>query len=249
MINHIIREIAPDQCDFEFYFDNDGLTEASGDWNNNLFIISNDGWERISGFNIETYKAIQRQAETILDGFADVAEGIVDYDGKRISYKDVMTEAGIPYNSRKCHLLKEWSKNADVNHTDDIAEFLTIKTGVIWKADSASGYRQGDYVEMVYCPEHYRDGVKQYGEVWLGCAKEFCVIEIENYAAPEDEDEEATYTETDRCYGYIVADSEARNDDDYKRIVCEWAGIKPEETQLEMIDNVSTQTIYSYRTA
>ena len=91
---------------------------------------------------------------------------------------------------------------------------------------------------MVYCPEHYKQGVKAYGEVWLGCAKEFGVIDL-------DENGE----ETDSCWGYIVADCEARDDADYKRLVCEWAGIKPEETTLEMIDGYSVQTVCKYRTA
>ena len=80
-------------------------------------------------------------------------------------------------------------------------------------------------------------------------AKEFCVIEIEDYQAPETEDEEATYTEKESCYGFFVADCEAWKDEDYKRIVCEWEGIDPEETQLEMIESSRTTTIYTYRTA
>lgn len=238
MKKYIIREVEPEACEFGFYFDDDGLTEASGDWNNNLFIISNEGYGRISGFNIETYKNVQRQAETIIDGFDDVNSGVVDYDGKRITFKSVMEEAGITYNARKCHAMKEWAKDADTGKTDDIAAFLTITTGKKWDTASAHGYSQGDYVEMVYCPENYKDGVKAYGEVWLGAAKEFGVIEL-------DENGE----EIDSCYGYIVADCQAWKDEDYKRLVCEWACIDPAETQLEMIDSCQTVTHYSYRTA
>lgn len=72
----------------------------------------------------------------------------------------------------------------------------------------------------------------------MGCGKEFCVIDV-------DEDG----NETDKCYGYIIADCQAWKDEDYKRLVCEWAGIDEEETRLEMIDGSTTQTIYSYRVA
>lgn len=238
MKKHIIREVAPEACDFRLYFEDDGLTEKGGDYFNNLFIVSNDGYGRISGFNVEEYKNIQQQAETIIDGFDDVKGGIVDYDGNRITYKSVMEDAGIKYNARKCHALKEWAQDADTGETDDIAAFLTITTGKTWSTASAHGYCQGDYVEMVYCPEHYKNGVKAYGEVWLGAAKEFGVIEL-------DENGE----EIDSCYGYIVADSEAWKDEDYKRIVCEWAGIDEAETQLEMIDGSYTTTHYNYRIA
>jgi len=53
----------------------------------------------------------------------------------------------------------------------------------------------------------------------------------------------------DSCYGYIVADCQARRDEDYKKIVCEWAGIAEDETQLEMIDSYTTYTHANYRIA
>lgn len=233
MKKYIIREVTPEACEFGFYFDDDGLTEAGGDYCNNLFIISNDGYGRISGFNIEEYKRVQDQAENIINEFSRIG-GWNGYS----SYKEAMEDFGIPYTSRKCHLLKEWAKDADERKPEDIAAFLTITTGKTWTTASAHGYCQGDYVEMVYCPEHYKDGVKAYGEVWLGAAKEFGVIEL-------DENGE----EIDSCYGYIVADCQAWKDEDYKRLVCEWACIDPAETQLEMIDGSYTTTHYNYRIA
>ena len=231
--NYIIREVSPEQCDFSFYFEDDGLTEAGGDYCNNLFIVTCDRYSK--GFNHEEYKRIVDQADSIIDSFNDIEKGYSDY---YTSYKEAMEYNNIPYNSNKCHNLKEWAKNANTDKTEDIADFLTITTGKEWATDSATGYCQGDYVEMVYCPEHYKDGVKQYGEVWLGAAKEFCVIEL-------DENEE----EQDTCFGYIVADCEAWEDKDYKRLVCEWACIPEEEARLEMIDGSKSYTSYTYRTA
>lgn len=247
-INYIVREVPPEAAELNWVFDDDGLSEAGGDWNYTLFIVSNEGWGRLYGFNIDEYKRIRKDAEDLLDGFGWVEEKATDYDGKRITYKAVMEDNRIPYNPTKCHALKEWAKSADNLDTDDIAAYLTITTGKKWNSIGVCGYCQGDYVEVVYC-EDYHENPKYYGECWLGCAREYCVIDVENYKAPKDEDEEASYTETDSCGGYIVSDSQAWRDEDIKRLVCEWAGIPEEETVLEMIESTSYHTTYHYRTA
>lgn len=235
MIKNIIREVAPEACDFSFYFDCDGLSGRGDEYYNTLFIVSRDRWGRIDGgINTEEYERVQREAENIIDSFERVGGGMYDF----ISYKEAMEYVGVPYNSRKCHALKEWAKTADAYKAEAVSEYLTITTGKKWAVSSAHGYCQGDYVEMVYCPERYPDGVQNYGEIWMGCGKEFCVIDV-------DEDG----NETDECYGYIIADCQAWRDEDYKRIVCEWAGINEDETRLEMIDGQNTYTTYSYRVA
>lgn len=234
-IKNIIREVPPEACELSFYFDDDGLTEAGGDYCYNLFIIG-DG-RRVGGFNEEAYVKIQKQADAILDGFYDVEHPNSGYCWTSYeSYKAVMEDFGIPYNSRRCHALKEWAKEADTSEPESIAEFLTITTGKKWDVTGVCGYCQGDCVEIVYCPEHYKSGVQHYGEVWLGCAKEFCVIDV------DDEGEEG-----DSVYGFIVADCEVRDDEDYKRIICEWNDLNPDETALEMFDGY-THTA-KYRTA
>lgn len=241
-INHIIREVPASQTDFSFYFEDDGLSERGGDFCYTLFIDQCD--DRYKGFNMDVYSKWVNTAEEISTAFCDIADKYEyrDYD----TYKDCMIKHGIQYNPRKCHALKKLMENFDSQDNDCIAAFLSIVTGKEWERECVCGYCQGDYVEVIYCVEHYKNaGV--YGEVWLGCAKEFCVIDIENYQ--EDEDGECTYEEVDHCYGYIVADSEAWRDEDYKRIVSEWACIEEDETILEMIDSESHYTSYSYRTA
>ena len=233
-MKHIIREVAPDCADLSYYFDNDGLTEKGGDYCYNLFIISRD-WGRISGFNADEYKRVMEQAESVLDGFNDVEDGLTDYDGKKYSYKSIMAENSLDYTPRRCHQLKEWAKTADCDKPESISAFLTITTGKRWDVQGVHGYCQGDYVQIVYCTEHY-DDVRPYGEVWLGCAKEFYIIDV------DDNGEEG-----DSVGGYIVADCQAWDDADYKRIVCEWEGLDPEETRLEMIDGSHTYTKYTYR--
>lgn len=237
MIKHIIREVPGEQADFSSYFDGDCFNANGGEYGYTLFILYNDRG-RMGGLNIDEYERVKEQAENVLDGFDDVESGEKHWDGEKITFKEIMLDNNIPYTSHKCHLLREWAKSADTYKPKSIAAFLSITTGKTWEVSSASGYCQGDYVQIVYCPEFYRDGVRNYGEIWLGAAKEFCVIDL-------DENGE----EADSCYGYIVADCEAWKDEDYKRMVCEWAGIKPEETRLEMIDGYHTYTKYDYRIA
>lgn len=236
-INYIVRECPPEACELSWAFEDDGLTERGGDWNYNLFVVSKDRWGGLSGFNIETYEGVRKEAEDLLDGFGWADEKATDYDGKRITYKAVMEDNRIPYNPRKCHALKEWAKSADNLDADDIAAYLTITTGKKWNSIGVCGYCQGDYVEVVYC-EGFHENPKYYGECWLGCAKEFTV----NYLDESGEEE-------DSVGGYIVSDSQAWRDEDIKRLVCEWAGIPEEETVLELIESTSYHTTYHYRTA
>lgn len=234
MKKHIIREVPAEDMDNGFYFEDDAFTEAGGDYCYNLFIISDS--RRLDGFNMKEYKRVQEQAEAIIDGFNDVSDkwnnGYNSYD----TYKECMEYNDIKYTSRKCHLLKEWAEYADSENPDNIAEFLTIKTGKKWETESASGYCQGDYVEMVYCPEHYEDGVKAYGEIWLGAYKEFCVVDLDERGE-----------EIDTVYGFCVADCQVKDDVDYKEIICRWYGMKEEETKLEMIESQKQYTKYEYK--
>lgn len=233
---YIIRECG--EPELSYYFDGDCFNEHSGDYNNTLFIVSYDRWGRYDGLNIQEYKRIMEEAEAIVDGFNDVEDGLKDYDGNKITYKEVMQENGWKYSATACHKLKEWWKQ-DENDPDAIAQYLTIKTGKKWKSIGVCGYCQGDHVDVVYCPDNNTDKTARIcGEVWLGCAKEFGVIEL-------DEDG----NETDSVYGFIVADCEAREDEDYKRIVCEEYGIDKTEAVLEIIDGYTTITHANYRTA
>lgn len=239
-MKYIIRECA--NPEFEFYFDCDCFSEAAGDWNYTLFILTDDyrGYSHhYNGLNIQEYKKIKEQMEAILEGFEDADNGIVDYDGKPITYKQVMEDANIDYNSTKCHKLKVWSKDANIDDVDDFADFLTITTGEKWKCIRVNGYCQGDFAEVVYCDKYYSDKEARInGELYIGCGKEFQVIDI-------NEDGE----EADCDSGYYVADCQAWRDEDIKTVVCEQVGISPDEAQLELIDGYSIHTIYSYRMA
>lgn len=252
MTRNIIREVPGEQTDFSFYFEDDGLTEAGGDYCNNLFIVAQS--RNSSGFNEEEYKNIQNKIENLLEMYVDIVSAsnyaqypsigrmLLDYklisnihDTKRIQrftsfFAGCCERPESPYAN--------YHDNFSAHNTEKTAEYLTLKTGKEWTTDSATGYSQGDYVEMVYCKEHYTDGAKAYGEIWLGAGKEFYTIEL-------DENGE----EGDTCGGYIVADCQAWKDEEYKKLVCEWACIHEEETRLEMIDGSRTYTKHTYRSA
>ena len=248
-VKYIIREVPEEDADFSFYFDDDGLTEAGGDYCYNLFIVAQSRDSR--GFNEDEYKNLQNEIENLIENYSDIVNkssyaqyqsigamlidnGLIDniHNTSRIkAFAKFLTDCekicGVPYSGRS---------KFDAHNEEMTAEYLTLKTGKQWTTDSASGYRQGDYVKIIYCAEHYKGGAKQYGEVWLGAAKEFYTIEL-------DENGE----DGDTCYGYIVADCQACRDEDYKILVCEWAGIPENETRLEMVDGQKTYVKYSYR--
>lgn len=252
MIKHIIREVPAEQADFSFYFDDDGLKESGGDYCYNLFIVAQS--RNSKGFNEEAYKELQTEIEEMLNHYSDITDKS-EYT-QYTSVGAMLLDYGLIDNIHNTKRIKAYTKffasccekpkgpyanydsNFTAHNTEKTAEYLTLETGKQWSTDSATGYCQGDYVEMVYCEEHYTNGVKHYGEVWLGAAKEFCVINL-------DENGE----EADTCYGFIVSDSQAIHDEDYKKLVCEWACIDKSETQLEMIESSKTYTKYEYRVA
>lgn len=237
-MKHLIREIEPESAELQFYFDGDTFTSRAGDFCYTLFIVVNEGYGRLSGLNIDEYKEVKQRAGRILDGFNYVDNGGRNYDGKKATYKECMEDENIRFNPTTCARLRKWAENADEDKTEDIAAFLTIITGRKWETSSARGYCQGDYCELVYCTDIYTEqDIDIAGDIYLGCAKEFCIVDYIDDGTEYD----------DATYGYIVADCQARTDEDYKRIVCEYAGIEPENTTLEMIDGCSTHTTYSYR--
>ncbi len=237
-MKHLIREIEPECAELQFYFDGDTFKASAGDFCYTLFIIQNEGYGRLYGLNADVYREVMEKAGRILDDFDYVDNNGRNYDGSKATYKQSMEDESIRFNPTTCARLRKWAADADIGKPEDIADFLTITTGRKWKTSSARGYCQGDYADIVYCTEFYTEqGIDEAGDIWMGCAKEFSVTDYEN-----DDD-----TEGFTVYGYIVADSQVQTDEDYKRIVCEYAGIDPEDTTLEMIDGSRTYTEYSYR--
>ena len=216
----IAKEVNPSNVDFSFYFDDDGLKSVGGE-NCAVYIVPADR-RRYDGFNMDEYKEIEEQAETIIDEFEDVKSG---YSGHYDSYKAVMQDYGIPYTSRKCHLLKKWAEHANPYDTSDIAEFLTITTGEEWAVKAFTGYSQGDYCEVVYCVSRYTpEHITEIGKLWLGCGTEFSI---------------------DDCCGYYVID-ELRWEEGEKlrQYLADCYGCKPEELEIHLYDGEHVVTDY-----
>jgi hypothetical protein len=154
----IAKEVNPADVDFSYYFDDDGLTSASGE-NCAVYIVPADR-RRNSGFNMDEYREIVQQAQAVID----------DY------------ENGYPIDET----LKEWAKHADTSDTYSIAEYLTLTTGEEWAVKAFTGYSQGDYCEVVYCKAHYsEEHINEVGKFWLGCGTEFCIDDCYGYYVPD----------------------------------------------------------------
>lgn len=248
MKKYIIREVPPEYCDNSYYFDDDGLTEKGGDYCYNLFIVAQS--RNSSGFNEKEYQNLQTEIENLLEMYTDIVNksNYAQYSSVGAMLFDLGLINSI-HNTRRIKAITEWLKAciswgntsqtrtlAEYEPEETTAEYLTFKTGKEWATDSAYGYCQGDYVKMVYCSEHYKDGVKNYGEIWLGAYKEFCVVDLDDSG-----------NEVDTCCGFCIADCQVKTDEDYKKLVCEWEGIKEEETSLEMIDEQKHYTKYIYK--
>lgn len=250
MTKYIIREVPPEQAEFSFYFDNDGLTEAGGNYCYNLFIVfqSRNG----GSFNGKEYTFVTNEIENLLEMYMDIINKsnyaqypsigamLLDYRLIKNIHNTRRIKAFTDFFASCCeHPQRPYANyhdNFTAHEEESVAEYLTLKTGKEWDVDEARGYCQGDYVKVVYCKEHYKGGAQHYGEVWLGAAREFYTIDL-------DENGE----EGDACGGYIVADCQAWKDEEYKKLVCDWAGIPEEETRLEMIESSRTYTKYEYR--
>ena len=205
----IAREVNPAQVDFRYYFDDDGLKSTGGE-NCAVYIVPADRLWYV-GFNMGEYEEIEDKAEAIIYGFKDVSIKPVT------TYKEVMEDNGIPYTSRKCHLLKKWAKYASPYDPSDIAEFLTIITGEEWAVKSFTGYFQGDYCDVVYCvSRHTPERIAEIGKFWLGCGTEFCI---------------------DGYYGYYVPDTIRWEEGErLRQYLADSYGCKPEELEIYLYD-------------
>lgn len=158
----VARELAPENADFRYYFEDDGLTSAGGE-NCAVFILP---IMKLSGFNMEEYKEIQDEIERIISVYNS------DNDVKNAISDDL----GSSNNLYKLQQFEKWIKYADASDVYSVIEYLTIKTEKQWDIKSFTGYCQGDYCQVVYCADVYEDAsIEEIGKMWLGRGTEFCI--------------------------------------------------------------------------
>ncbi len=161
--NYIIREVPPEQTEFSFYFDDDGLTAAGGDYCYNLFIVAQS--RNSGGFNEEEYRNIQNEIENLLEMYVDIVNksDYAQYSSVGAMLKDYKLIDNI-HNTKRIKVFTalfadccekpvspyaNYHDNFTAHNEEKTAEYLTLKTGKEWTTGSATGYCQGDYVKML----------------------------------------------------------------------------------------------------
>lgn len=222
MIKNIFEEVNPP--DFSFYFDDDYMAD-------NLYIISRGRM----GINTDKYEKIIEQAQYLVELFNDAEDGIVYENGETMTHEGAMEEAGIDSSVPLEKLLAWYKLDGNTSDPADIADFLTITTGEIWRTMTVCGYCQGDWCDIVYKTTDADSDqfARISGELYLGRGKEFALLDDDGFGG---------------CSGYFVADCQIRNDEDYKKVLCDMAGCSIEETAVRLISDIRTETHYDYKT-
>ncbi len=224
---YIIREC--ENADFDFFFDNDCFSSAAGDFCYTVFTITSEHYgyttHFTSGINEDVFETLWKEKDYILTDIDDYLNGYNDYK----NIKEIMKDYNLSYNPKNAHTLKMLTDKPDDINT--FLEFLKIKTNKEWHCVSRFGYCQGDFVNVVFCPGFVdNETAKIIGDIYLGCGKEFSVIELDENG-----------NEIDEVFGFYVADCQGYKPDDYKRIVSADFGIKENDSvKLELIENYTT---------
>lgn len=237
-IKYIVKEVY--NTDNSFYFDCDCFSKAAGDYNYTVFCVTSDyyGYNHhyYSGINTDDFKSLTDDLDAVIDEVDTLLNYESGYSYKNM--KELMLDYDIEYSPKAAHDLKSI---IDIDYIDALTMFLSMRTGKSWKKKSVCGYCQGDYTDVIYCDEHYTEKAAQIiGEIYLGCFKEFSITFL---------DEQEQEKEPETVYGYYVADCQWIHEEEIKDIICSQEGIEPEQTRLEIIENVSCQYVPSYRIA
>ena len=234
MSNYVVREVAPECINVMDYFDGDCFNENGGDFCYTIFPVTIDYHRPYCGLNADVYKELTKEIGYVLTEIDDLNNSWSAYK----NVKEIMIDYKLPYNPRNAHILKGLIDSTSWDNSEVVSAYLTIKTGRKWDHKEMRGYCQGDYGELIYCKDFYTDeNVREICDIYMGCCKEFCVVEIDGDGI-----------EIDSCYGYFVADCQARDEMDYLKVVCDWAGVECQDATLELIENIRTVYVPTYKT-
>lgn len=220
MRKYIMQELSPEQTDFEFYFDDDGLKSVSGECN---AVYINDGCHYTRGFNSEEYSEYYSLICNLMDDYENVV-----YD----SVKELFADCAPDIPEEKYDELKDLIDCCLNDYrgvtNERVAQYLEIKTGKPWGVKSFCGYSQGDYCEVIYCKEtNTAELIKEIGHMYLGCGSEFCCIYCDENGNPTDE----------VVYGYFAIDEIVwARDSRLINYFAEYIGCQPDEIEVQLFD-------------
>ena len=234
MSKNIIREVS--DPDFAFYFDGDMFSSAAGDFGYTLFIVTDDRYgyshDYRSYINKEDFEEVKTNCRYFFDEVDDFMNG---YNDHYKNIKSIMEDYNLPYSARAAHNVKKWTEvYDDFENPKLISHYLELKTGKEWKIYHSYGCCQGDYAEIIFCPEFYKeDELNVISDLVWGLGKEFAI----HY---NDDDED------NFVYGYFIADCEYKDYADIKTYFCRMEGLEEDDTVLEVISG--SHTVMDYET-
>ena len=263
MKKYIAIQQSPEYFDFDIFADDDGIRSAGG-VNCEVFVIGDRG---SCYFNETDYETICNTIDELVGEFDELTYAkdngwsraeIEEYHYYH-SYKDIVNDVLRDERYRKyspllVKKLKTFVGNYDCYSLEQVAEFLTITTGMEWKCESYSGYSQGDYCYLIYCADKQsKEYMDLIGNGAVGCVTEFSIsekpIEMIEDNENRDIDEIIEEAEADCCYGYYLTDDDVWNEEKCKAELAELAGCEPDEIAVITIENSYTVTQHNYKVA
>jgi len=223
----VIRQVAPQNADFRFFFDDDGMKRCGGP-NCEVYIVPT---RSSRGFNGKEYKEIVDAIEEFAgyvdekSGIAAIKEAISDCFDVGYVFAGKVTDEKL---NQIGELLGTTTVITDVDEVS-VAKFLSVSTSSKWECKAFRGYSQGDYCDVVYCSEVYDEkAIDMIGKMWLGCGAEFII---------------------DDCGGYYVTDDVLWNEEKLKAQLLELAaschGADPEDVEIYLYNG--EHTVYDYK--
>jgi len=226
MRKYIMQELDPELTDFSAYFDDDGMKSEGGEC---CAVYINDGRVYSSGgFNMDEFRHFYDELSDIIEAVGDMELGFDEYE----SVNKIFESYAVEIPTDKYSALEELvytciEYNFNITN-EEVADYLTIKTGKKWSVEGFTGYSQGDYCEVVYCEDRYSsESINEIGHMWLGCGSEFRRIDCDENGNPTDED----------CYGYFAPDYIVwTKDHRLVKYLADQIGCEPNELEVQLFD-------------
>lgn len=226
MRKYIMQELDPELANFSAYFDDDGMTSANGEY---YAVYINDGHAYSSGgFNMDEFRHFYDEFSDIIEAVGDMEISLGEYE----SVNEIFESYDVKIPTDKYSALEELVYTC-IEHNfiitnEDIADYLTIKTGKKWSVEGFTGYSQGNYCEVIYCEDSYSsESINEIGHMWLGCGSEFRCIDCDENGSPTDEE----------YYGYFVLDTIVWTEDiRLVEYLADQIGCEPNELEVQLFD-------------